>query len=145
MKYYQLYFQEYMKNYRRKPVKEMLPAWKIALNEAERKLNEGKKFAAIFENKEYMRRVELALDIVLANTAGDLQEEGLEISEGWTLEESMLILGRLSSAHISMLDFIVQDRQANFIYTPVFIQGVKTKNIEVLFDQILIQGEEYGS
>lgn len=105
----------------------------------------GKSIESLIKTKSELRYIENTLDILLGNIAHEIRAEGTDISPGWTYNESMLIVSRLNNAYVKLLHYVINDSRREHIYIEGFANAVKDKSTEVLFEEILLEGEKYGS
>ena len=118
---------------------------KMTLKQAYEELMSGNSIESIIKTKSELRYIENTLDILLGNIAQDIRAEGTYISPGWTYNESILIVSRLSNAHIKLLNYVINDPRREHFFIEGFANAVKDKSTEVLFEEILLGGEKYGS
>lgn len=118
---------------------------RMTLKQVYQEMMSGKSIESLIKTKSELRYIENTLDILLGNIAQEIRAEGTYVSQGWTYNESILIVSRLNNAHIKLLNYVINDSRREHFYIEGFANAVKDKSTEVLFEEILLEGEKYGS
>lgn len=118
---------------------------RMTLKQVYQEMMSGKSIESLIKTKSELRYIENTLDILLGNIAHEIRAEGTDISPGWTYNESMLIVSRLNNAYVKLLHYVINDSRREHFYIEGFANAVKDKSTEVLFEEILLGGEKYGS